>query len=130
MHDISAFFDFTNHPVESTLICFMMGLALFLIICLVRAVKGPKACDRLVAVNMMGSITMVIIACLCVVLDEGFLADICLIYSLLSFLAVVLFAKVKIGIYRQELEREEAVLEQESIDILVKENTEGKNGNA
>ena len=74
-------------------------LALMLFVCLIRAVKGPRVADRLMAVNMMGTIVMVMIAVLALLLQEGFLVDICLIYALVSFLAVNVLAKVYIGVY-------------------------------
>ena len=46
-------------------------LALFLVLCLIRAVVGPRLADRLVAVNMTGTMVMVIIAILAVVKDQG-----------------------------------------------------------
>ena len=73
-------------------------LALMLFVCLIRAVKGPRVADRLMAVNMMGTIVMVMIAVLALLLKEGFLVDICLIYALVSFLAVNVLAKVYIGV--------------------------------
>ena len=76
-------------------------LALMLFVCLILAVKGPRVADRLMAVNMMGTIVMVMIAVLALLLKEGFLVDICLIYALVSFLAVNVLAKVYIGVYEE-----------------------------
>lgn len=76
-------------------------LALLTICCLIRAVMGPTIADRLVAVNMMGTIVMVIIAVLAVLMDEDYLVDICLIYAMISFLAVVVLTKVYTGVYRE-----------------------------
>ena len=76
-------------------------LALMLFVCLIRAVKGPRVADRLMAVNMMGTMVMVMIAVLALLLKEGFLVDICLIYALVSFLAVNVLAKVYIGVYEE-----------------------------
>ena len=76
-------------------------LVLMLFVCLIRAVKGPRVADRLMAVNMMGTIVMVMIAILALLLKEGFLVDICLIYALVSFLAVNVLAKVYIGVYEE-----------------------------
>ena len=76
-------------------------LALMLFVCLIRAVKGLRVADRLMAVNMMGTIVMVMIAVLALLLKEGFLVDICLIYALVSFLAVNVLAKVYIGVYEE-----------------------------
>ena len=57
--------------------------------------------DRLVAVNMIGTMTIAIIAILSEILGEGGLLDICLIYALISFLAIVVLEKVYMGVYRQ-----------------------------
>lgn len=79
-------------------------LALFsfmLLICLIRAVKGPQVADRLMAVNMMGTMVMVMISVLALLLNEGYLVDICLIYAMISFLAVAVLSKVYIGIYEE-----------------------------
>ena len=74
-------------------------LAVLLILCLIRAVIGPSIADRLVAVNMTGTLVMVIIALLAVVKDEGYLVDICLIYAMISFLSVVVLSRVYTGSY-------------------------------
>ena len=81
-------------------------LALLLVLCLIRAVIGPRIADRLVAVNMMGTMVMVSIAILAVVKDQGYLVDICLIYALISFLAVVVLTRIYTGVYRDAREQE------------------------
>lgn len=81
-------------------------LALMLVLCLIRAVIGPRIADRLVAVNMMGTMVMVIIALLAVVKDQGYLVDICLIYAMISFLAVVVLTRIYTGVYREASEHE------------------------
>lgn len=91
-------------------------LALLTICCLIRAVMGPTIADRLVAVNMMGTIVMVIIAVLGLLMDEDYLVDICLIYAMISFLAVVVLTKVYTGVYieyRKRLEEKKKAKEQE-----------------
>lgn len=82
-------------------------LALLLVLCLFRAVLGPRIADRLVSVNMIGTMVIVIIAILAVVLEEGYLVDICLIYAMISFLSVVVLTKVYAGVYLEEKERKE-----------------------
>ena len=74
--------------------------AVMLILCLLRAGKGPRIADRLVAVNMMGTLVMVMIALLAVLKDQGYLVDICLIYAMISFLAVVVLSRIYTGVYR------------------------------
>ena len=81
-------------------------LAVMLLLCLIRAVIGPRIADRLVAVNMMGTMVMVTIAFLAVVKNQGYLVDICLIYAMISFLAVVVLTRIYTGVYREAKERE------------------------
>ena len=81
-------------------------LAVMLLLCLIRAAIGPRIADRLVAVNMMGTMVMVIIAVLAVVKDQGYLMDICLIYAMISFLAVVVLSRIYTGVYREAKEHE------------------------
>lgn len=85
----------------------LVFLAVMLILCLVRAIKGPKTADRMVAANMMGTMVMVIIVVLSLLLKEGYLVDICLIYAMISFLAVVVLTKVYTGIYKERKYNEE-----------------------
>ena len=44
---------------------------------------------------------MVMITVLSLLLEEGFLVDICLIYALVSFLAVIVITKVYVGVFRE-----------------------------
>lgn len=105
---------------DAVLTVFPILLILMVFICLIRAIKGPKVADRIVAVNMMGTLTMVIIAILAVKMNEGYLVDICLIYAMISFLAVTLLTKVYIGIYaennRKQDEKEETLHDSAGMD--------------
>lgn len=87
---------------NSILQIFLIIFALTLFLCLLRAIRGPLVADRLVAVNMMGTIVIAMIAILAVALGEGYLADISLIYAMMSFLAVIVLAKIYIGVYEQK----------------------------
>ena len=89
------------HQFEWVFHIILIILAVMLMLCLVRAVIGPRIADRLVAVNMMGTMIMCIIVILAVIMDEGYLADIALIYAMISFLAVVVLTKVYTGVYRE-----------------------------
>ncbi len=85
----------------------LVFLAVMVILCLIRAIIGPRIADRVVAVNMMGTMVMVIIAILALLLGEGYLVDICIIYAMISFLAVIILTKVYMGVYRERKQREE-----------------------
>ena len=86
------------HPL---FILVLVVLSFMLLVCLIRAVKGPRVADRLMAVNMMGTMVMVMISVLALLFQESYLVDICLIYAMISFLAIVVLVKVYMGVYRQ-----------------------------
>ena len=85
----------------------MIGFALCIFCCLIRAVKGPRTMDRILAINMIGTMSIIVIAIMSLYLGESFLLDIDLIYAMLSFLAVVVLTKVYMGVHRQEELREQ-----------------------
>jgi len=90
---------------------FMITLAILGVLlfpCLLRAIRGPRIADRVVGINMIGTIIIMMIAILALMLEEGYLVDIAVIYAMLSFLAVVVLVKIYIGVYRaQKIEEEE-----------------------
>ena len=82
-------------------------LTLLALACLIRCILGPRISDRVLAINQIGTITVIMVALTVLLLGEGYLADIALIYAMLSFLAVVLLCKNFIGIHRAKKEMEE-----------------------
>ena len=81
----------------------LLGIfAILLFVCLIRSIKGPRIADRIVSVNMIGTMVVVMISIASAMLHEDYLMDICLIYAMMSFLAVVVISKMYLGIYRQK----------------------------
>lgn len=95
---------------------FPIILAVMVLMCLIRAVKGPRIADRIMAINMMGTMTMVIIGILAVKMDEGYLVDICIIYAMISFLAVTLLTKVYMGVYAERKKKREENHDSSAVD--------------
>lgn len=83
-----------------TIVMVILGILIFF--CLLRSIIGPKVADRIVAVNMIGTLTMMIIAILAIKMKEGYLVDVALIYAMISFLAVAVLVKVYMGVYREK----------------------------
>lgn len=77
----------------------LIVIGLLMPFCLIRTIRGPKVADRLVAVNMMTTLCTIAICILTVMMAEGYLADVAIIFSLLGFLAVVLLTKIYTGIW-------------------------------
>ena len=77
----------------------LYGAALVVLILLIgamviRSIIGPRSTDRIMSVNMLGTMTICSIAILSVLLDEGYLADVAMIYAMISFVAVLMMASM------------------------------------
>ncbi|UHQ95393.1 cation:proton antiporter [Haloterrigena alkaliphila] len=75
---------------------FLATAALFVVLAIVmfyRAVVGPTTQDRLLAVNVLGTNTVVVLALLAAALDEPWFLDVALIYALLNFLMSIAISK-------------------------------------
>ena len=92
----------------------MAVLMVLAILCLVRCIRGPRVSDRVLAVNMVGTLTIIMVGVLVVMLGEGYLADVALVYAMISFLAVVVLCKVYTGIYRERRHEEERLRAEDS----------------
>lgn len=90
-----------NQAYEVLLIGAMVVLAVLIVLSLIRSILGPGIPDRIIAVNMTGTMIIMVIAILSVFLDENYLVDVCLIYAMISFLGVVVLCKVYTGVYLQ-----------------------------
>ena len=82
-------------------------IGLLLIACLIRAIRGPRIADRVIAINMTGTMVVIVICVLAYLMGEDYLVDVAMIYTMLSFLAVVVLTKIYMGIYREKRRRDE-----------------------
>lgn len=89
-------------------------LAILIFACLIRAILGPSIADRIIAINMIGTMTIMIIAILAVYMNEGYLLDVSIVYALISFLAVVALTKIYMGVYQERLVKQKLKEEKEA----------------
>lgn len=94
----------------------LLVLSVLLFACLLRSIRGPKVVDRIVSVNMLGTLTIIIIGILALMLNQGSLADVALIYAMISFLAVVVLCKVYMGVYLQRQSEQKKTHKEENAD--------------
>ena len=80
----------------------LLVLATGLFFALLRAIRGPRIADRIMGINMIGTMVSLTLAILSVWLRQSWLLDVCILYALISFLAVVVLAKVCIAARKQE----------------------------
>ena len=66
---------------------------LMIFLSLIRALKGPTAPDRLAAINIIGTKTVVIITLIARVYGQKYYLDIAMVYALMSFITTVGVAK-------------------------------------
>ena len=74
----------------------LIVLAVLIGVVLIRSVIGPRVTDRILCINMIGTMVICSISVLSRMLDEGFLTDMALVYSLISVLSVMILATVYI----------------------------------
>ena len=81
----------------------LICLAPLLALAMIRSFRGPRVTDRLIGVNMIGTMVIVIFMILTALLHETYLADIALIYALISFVSVLIFVAVYIKRKKEDL---------------------------
>ena len=87
----------TTSPLASdALLVGAAGLVLLAVVLLGRVVRGPTTPDRVIAVNVVGTTTVVVIALLAAAVGEPGFLDVALVYALLNFLLSVGLAKFSI----------------------------------
>ena len=70
-------------------------IILAIVIVLFRVIKGPKVYDRILAVNVIGTKTVILIALVGFIYERPHFLDIAIVYALINFIAT--FAILKFG---------------------------------
>ena len=74
----------------SALLITCLGLVLLTFAALYRAVVGPSPADRVVAINVIGTKTMMILVLIGFIFHEApFYIDVAMVYALISFLLTI-----------------------------------------
>lgn len=63
------------------------------ILVLYRALKGPRVYDRALAVNIIGTKTVILLALIGFIYERPHFLDIALVYALINFIATIAFLK-------------------------------------
>jgi multicomponent Na+:H+ antiporter subunit F len=82
--------------VGSSLIGAAAAVTVLAVVVLYRVVEGPTVQDRIIAVNVLGTSTVVVIAFVAAALDRPLFLDIAIVYALLNFLLSIAAAKLTI----------------------------------
>ena len=74
----------------------LIVLSILIAVMLIRSIIGPGVTDRILCINMIGTMVICCILILSVLLDENYLTDVALIYAMISYIAVLILATVYI----------------------------------
>ncbi len=83
-----------SNPMQNVMICVMVVLVLLILACLIYAIRAHRFTDKIVAANMIGSLTMNIMVIFAVYLGQSYILDSGMIIALLSFLSVIVLCRV------------------------------------
>lgn len=70
-------------------------IVLAAILVLYRAIKGPRVYDRVLAVNVIGTKTVVLLALIGFIYERPHFLDIALVYAIMNFIATIAFLKYR-----------------------------------
>jgi len=70
-----------------------IALLVVIVLALIRAFKGPKVYDRVLAVNMVGTKTVLLIAVYGFLTDRPEFLDLSIFYALINFIGVIAVLK-------------------------------------
>ncbi|PKK93676.1 MAG: cation:proton antiporter [Tenericutes bacterium HGW-Tenericutes-6] len=80
--------------IETAVLISTIFLVLLTFVGLYRAIVGPTAEDRIVAINMISTKVTVIIAMIALITSQVLYVDVALVYALLGFIATIGLAKL------------------------------------
>ena len=83
----------------------LLGLGLLAV--MVYIIRARLTVDRIIGINLIGTLVAIIIAILTYLLGEDYLADVAIVYVVLSFIAVMLLCRIYINLNRRRREEKE-----------------------
>ncbi len=75
----------------------ILGLLLCCGACLYRIAHGPSAADRMVAIDILGTVVVGFVAIIMAVTAKAYLLDIAMLWALVSFLGTLALARYLVG---------------------------------
>lgn len=82
--------------LEAALLGIAALFVVFAVVALYRVYQGPTPHDRVIAVNVVGTNTVIAIALIAGAFDEPVFLDVALVYALLNFLLSIAFSKFNV----------------------------------
>ena len=80
----------------------IVGLLICCAMCLYRIANGPTAADRMVAIDILGTVVVGFVAIITAIRGKTYLLDIALVWALVSFVGTLALAKYLVGKHLNE----------------------------
>lgn len=80
----------------------LVVLGLSVLIALIYILRSRLTVDRIIGINLIGSIITIIICILARVLGEDYLADVAVVYVVLAFISVMMLCRIYINLYDKD----------------------------
>lgn len=84
----------------------LVVLAAGILAALVYIIRARLTVDRIIGINLTGTLVAIIIAILAYLLGEDYLVDVAIVYVVLSFIAVMLLCRIYINLYQYKRQDE------------------------
>lgn len=82
----------------------LVVLAVGILAALVYIIRARLTVDRIIGINLIGTLVVIAISILTYLLGEDYLADIAVVYVVLSFIAVAMLCRIYINLYDRRKE--------------------------
>ena len=84
----------------------LAALAVCVIAVLLYILRSRLTVDRIIGINLIGTLVVIVICALTYLLGEDYLADIAAIYVVMSFIAVMMLCRIYINLYQYKRQDE------------------------
>lgn len=81
-------------PMQRIMMGALVTLVILILLALIFAIRSHRFTEKIVAANMIGSLTMNIVVILAIYLGQSYILDIGIVIASLSFLSVIVLCRV------------------------------------
>lgn len=79
----------------------LIALALCVVVALIYIIRSHLTVDRIIGINLIGTIVVIAISLLTHLLGQAYLADVAIVYVVMSFIAVMMLCRIYINLYHR-----------------------------
>ena len=80
----------------------LIGLAVAAFFVMIRSIVAKTMINRFIGINILTTVTLIMICVLAVFFKENYLPDVSIVYALLSCIAVMLLCKIYINLFERK----------------------------